>query len=204
MPLEKDREEPTVIELCKWRAWLDRQIEEARAREMLAEEQQRTRQLADVKERWEKVMSQPPAPALEIEANRPPNPCEPGLHNLATSGRQVREVVEKVTIGEETGIRLGIDVPMPELISLPCKLIRTKPQVIQQRRGRLGCCKANADGNRCDCLETATTCPECNDSGWTIRPENWSNPHARRCSRGCPSNCVICRDPNCDNPNGQH
>ena len=48
------------------------------------------------------------------------------------------------------------------------------------------------------------TCPECNDSGYAVHPENGWNKNSRRCSRGCTVRCSVCNDPNCDNPGGQH
>lgn len=81
---------------------------------------------------------------------------------------------------------------------------RTRDAVRRERRTVVGCCNRHADNMRCDCMVTAAPCPECGDSGWAVHPENGRNLNARRCSRGCPSNCSICSNPNCDNPNGQH
>lgn len=47
-------------------------------------------------------------------------------------------------------------------------------------------------------------CPECGDSGWAAHPQNGRIRNPRRCSRGCPSRCSICYNPECDNPDGQH
>ncbi len=51
--------------------------------------------------------------------------------------RRVEEVVEKVFIGEETNLRLGIDVPMPEGIYLTGRIITMQPyqqRVIEEKR----------------------------------------------------------------------
>lgn len=46
-------------------------------------------------------------------------------------------------------------------------------------------------------------CPECGGDGWRMHPANGRNT-GQRCSRGCPSKCSVCRNPDCDNPSGQH
>jgi carbon storage regulator len=46
-------------------------------------------------------------------------------------------------------------------------------------------------------------CPTCNNSGYEIHPEN-GFVKGKRCPQGCQVQCSICRDPDCDNPGGQH
>ena len=80
---------------------------------------------------------------------------------------------------------------------------RTTHEVLKERRNN-GCCNRYADNMACDCLNEAVKCPECGDSGYAVHPQNGANRNSRRCSRGCPVRCSICRDPDCDNPGGQH
>ena len=83
---------------------------------------------------------------------------------------------------------------------------KTKSQVLRERKygpGGSGCCDRYADQMACECLKRAV-CDECSGTGWAVHPQNGWNRDAKRCSRGCPSRCNVCGNPNCDNPNGQH
>lgn len=80
---------------------------------------------------------------------------------------------------------------------------RTRAEVLASRGTVHGCCNRHADNMGCDCLREATPCPECNDSGYAVHPQNgWAK--GKRCSQGCRVYCSICSDPSCDNPGGQH
>jgi hypothetical protein len=72
---------------------------------------------------------------------------------------------------------------------------RTKSEVRRlQTEGAVygGCCNRFADMSGCDCLATAAE-----DSPYmTLEEYDRRNPN--------PTGCTICRNPNCDNPNGQH
>ena len=80
---------------------------------------------------------------------------------------------------------------------------RTRAEVIEAQSTVVGCCNRHADNQGCDCLERAVHCGMCNDSGYYVHPEN-GRKRGVRCPYGCPVNCSVCRDPNCDNPGGQH
>jgi hypothetical protein len=71
-------------------------------------------------------------------------------------------VLEKVTVEEyldERGKKVAV---------------RTKAQVLAERKNNFGCCDRYADRKACDCLETAA------------------------------DGCNICGNPSCDNPGGKH
>jgi hypothetical protein len=103
---------------------------------------------------------------------------------------------------------------VPQTSKEPDSRVRTPHQIRAERGTVLGCCNRHADNLACDCmtdaraalaaLEGTVPCTECGGSGYLIHPENGWNRNARRCSRGCSVRCAICRDPNCDNPGGQH
>jgi hypothetical protein len=85
----------------------------------------------------------------------------------------------------------------------------TKAEVreLQTEHAMYGCCNRFGDYQACDCMENAIGCRECGDTGWKLstgNPQNGWNRNAKRCSKGCPSQCNICGNPDCDNPNGQH
>lgn len=81
---------------------------------------------------------------------------------------------------------------------------RTKAEVRALQSSSQGCCNRHADNQSCDCYERAASCVECNDTGWVGSPQNGWNQDAYRCPRGCPVSCSVCRNQNCDTPNGQH
>lgn len=81
---------------------------------------------------------------------------------------------------------------------------RTRSEVREARSTVRGCCNRHADNMGFSCLKDAEpACSQCRDTGYAVHPQNgWVK--GRRCPRGCAVDCHICRDPNCDNPDGQH
>lgn len=139
------------------------------------------------------------------------------LDSVAATYRKCADRLERVLDGDAPSMTAARSEPKPK--------VRTKKDVLDARGTVNGCCGRQADNQSCSCLTDAVEdgpltetdrrllrlveykvarCGVCRDTGYTEPVRNGLNPNAKRCPNGCPVDCGICRNPNCDNPNGQH